>query len=169
MTSMAQQVTIEKNSFHVKYFNTTLSKRFYPIKITTNWNALPYQVASSGTVNLFKNHSNKHWVEYLPDVRVNWHQLLMLSILQWCTVYKQRQGSVMLEIDQWSVLQLLPHVRREYGCNFQSIQVHCIHVYAWKMAILLRYSEDPGSLRITRLECVEFNVKAVLVLPECCH
>ena len=56
----------------VKHFNTLVAQHFYPIKITTIWNALPSEVVSSRTVNSFKNSLDKHWVENPPNVRVNW-------------------------------------------------------------------------------------------------
>ena len=33
------------------HFNASVAQLFYPIKITTTWNALPYEVTSSRTVN----------------------------------------------------------------------------------------------------------------------
>ena len=33
----------------VKRFNTSLAQHFFPINITTTWNALPYDVVNSGT------------------------------------------------------------------------------------------------------------------------
>ena len=39
----------------VKRFNTSIAQHFYPIKITTTWNALPSDIVSSRTVNTFKN------------------------------------------------------------------------------------------------------------------
>ena len=39
----------------VEHFNTSVAPHFYPIKITTTWNALPNEVVSSRTVNSFKN------------------------------------------------------------------------------------------------------------------
>ena len=56
----------------VKHFNTSVAQHFYPIKITTTWNALPSEVVSSRTVNSFKNSLDKHWTENPPNVRVNW-------------------------------------------------------------------------------------------------
>ena len=56
----------------VKHFNTSVAQHFYPIKITTTWNALPSEVVSSRTVNSFKNSLEKHWAENSPNVRVNW-------------------------------------------------------------------------------------------------
>ena len=56
----------------VKHFNTSVAQHFYPIKITTTWNALPSEVVSSRTVNSFKNSLDKHWAENPPSVRVNW-------------------------------------------------------------------------------------------------
>ena len=35
----------------VKHFNTSVAQHFYPMKITTTWNALPTEVVSSRTVN----------------------------------------------------------------------------------------------------------------------
>ena len=56
----------------VKHFNTSVGQHFYPIKITTTWNAVPSDVESSRTVNYFKNSLDKHWAENPPNVRVNW-------------------------------------------------------------------------------------------------
>ena len=39
----------------VKHFNTLVAQYFYPIKITTTWNAPPNEVGSSRTLNSFKN------------------------------------------------------------------------------------------------------------------
>ena len=47
----------------VKHFNTSVAQHFYPIKITTTWNALPSEVVSSRTMNSFKNSFYKHWAE----------------------------------------------------------------------------------------------------------
>ena len=57
----------------VKHFNTSVAQHFYPIKITTIWNALPNEVVSSRTVNSFQNSLDKHWAENPPNVRVNWY------------------------------------------------------------------------------------------------
>ena len=56
----------------VKHFNTSVAQHFYPIKITTTWNALPNKVVTSRTVNSFKNSLDKYWAENPPNVRVNW-------------------------------------------------------------------------------------------------
>ena len=56
----------------VKRFNTAVAQHFFPIKITTTWNALPYDVVNSRTVNTFKNRLDSHWVDNPPDVQVNW-------------------------------------------------------------------------------------------------
>ena len=37
----------------IKHFNTSVAQYFYPIKITTNWNALPDEVVNNRTVNSF--------------------------------------------------------------------------------------------------------------------
>ena len=55
-----------------KHFNTSVAQHFYPIKITTTWNALPCKVVSSRTVNSSKNSLDKHWTENPPNDRVNW-------------------------------------------------------------------------------------------------
>ena len=55
----------------VKYFNTSVAQHFYPIKITTTWNALPSEVVNSRTVNSFKNS-----VAYATPIHANinhWH------------------------------------------------------------------------------------------------
>ena len=51
----------------VKQFNTSVAQHFYPIKLTTSWNALPSEVVSSRTVNSFKNSLDKHWAENPPN------------------------------------------------------------------------------------------------------
>ena len=56
----------------VKHFNTSVAQHFYPIKITTTWNALSNEVVTSRTVNSFKNSLDKHLAENPPNVRVNW-------------------------------------------------------------------------------------------------
>ena len=53
----------------VKHFNTSVAQHFYPIKITTTWNALPSEVVSSRIVNSFKKSLDKHWAENPPNVR----------------------------------------------------------------------------------------------------
>ena len=55
----------------VKHFNTSVTQHFYPIKITSTWNALPNEVLTSRTVNSFKNILDKHWAENPSNVRVN--------------------------------------------------------------------------------------------------
>ena len=55
----------------VKYFNTSVAQHFYPIKITTTWNAFPNEVVTSRTVNSFKNTLDKYWAENPTNVRVN--------------------------------------------------------------------------------------------------
>ena len=44
----------------VKRFNTSVAEHFSPMNITTTWNALPYDVVNSRTVNTFKNHLDAH-------------------------------------------------------------------------------------------------------------
>ena len=56
----------------VKHFNTSVVQHFYPIKITTTWNALPNDVVCSSTVNSLKNNLDEHWAENPTNVRVNW-------------------------------------------------------------------------------------------------
>ena len=57
----------------VKRFNTSVAQHFFPINITTTWNALPYDVVNSRTVNTFKTNSlDAHWKGNPPDVQVNW-------------------------------------------------------------------------------------------------
>ena len=53
----------------VKRFNTSIVKHFYPMKITTTWNALPSDIVSSRTVNTFKNRLDQHWELNPPSVR----------------------------------------------------------------------------------------------------
>ena len=54
-----------------KRFNTSVEQNFFPINITTAWNALPYDVVSSRTVNTFKNRLDAHWEGNPPDVQIN--------------------------------------------------------------------------------------------------
>ena len=49
------------------HFNTSVAQQFYPIKITTTWNALPNEVVTSRTVNSFKNSLDKHLAENPPS------------------------------------------------------------------------------------------------------
>ena len=56
----------------VKHFHISVAQHFYPIKITTTWNAIPSEVLSSRTVNSFQNILDKHWAENPTNVRVNW-------------------------------------------------------------------------------------------------
>ena len=53
----------------VKRFNTSIAQHFYPIKITTTWNALPSDVVRSRTVYTFKNRLDQHWELNPPSVR----------------------------------------------------------------------------------------------------
>ena len=69
----------------VKHFNTLVAQHFYPIKITTTWNALPNEVVSSRTVNSFKNSWDKHFAENPPNVRVYWLQSSTQCAIQMCT------------------------------------------------------------------------------------
>ena len=57
------------NSAAIQYISSTA---FFPINITTTWNALPYDIVNSGTVNTFKNHLDAHWEDNPTDVLVNW-------------------------------------------------------------------------------------------------
>ena len=66
MTSMTLQL---RNI--VKHFNTSFAEDFYPLKITATWNALPYEVVSRRTVNIFRKFLQKHWVQNPPDAKVN--------------------------------------------------------------------------------------------------
>ena len=74
----------------VKYFNTSVAKHFYPIQITTTWNALPSKVVSSRTVNSIKNILDKHWVKNI-EIQ-NWDH-------KYPRVHKQSYASVFLEMD----------------------------------------------------------------------
>ena len=56
----------------VTHFNTSVDQDFYPIKITTTWNALPSELVSSRIEKSFKNSLDKHWAENPPNDRVNW-------------------------------------------------------------------------------------------------
>ena len=56
----------------VKRFNRSAAQHFFLINITTTWNAIPYDVVNSMTVNTFKNHLDAHWEDNPPDVLVNW-------------------------------------------------------------------------------------------------
>ena len=55
----------------VKRFNTSGAQNFLPINIATTWNALPFDVINSRTVNTFKNRPDAHWEDNPPDVQVN--------------------------------------------------------------------------------------------------
>ena len=62
----------QKKKIIVKRFNTSVAQHFFHINITTTWNALPYDVVNSKTVNTFKNRLDAHWEGNHPDVQVNW-------------------------------------------------------------------------------------------------
>ena len=69
-TSMIGPEIVEKlNSEAIQYISSTA---FFPINITTTWNALPYGVDNSRTVNTCKNRLDAHWEGNPPDVHVNW-------------------------------------------------------------------------------------------------
>ena len=70
MTSMIEPEIMEKNISEV-IFNTSVAQHFFPINITTTWNALPYDVVNSRTVNTFNNHLDALWEDDPPDVQVN--------------------------------------------------------------------------------------------------
>ena len=59
----------KNNSEAIQYMSSTA---FFPINITTTWNALPFDVVNSRTVNTFKNYLDAHWEDNPPDVLVNW-------------------------------------------------------------------------------------------------
>ena len=56
----------------VKWFNTSVAPHFFPINITTKWNALPYYVVNSRPENTFKNGLDAHWEGNTSEVQVNW-------------------------------------------------------------------------------------------------
>ena len=58
----------------VKHFNTSVAHHFYPIKITTNWNALPSEVVSSRTLNSFKNSLDKHSIPQMSELTGSNHR-----------------------------------------------------------------------------------------------
>ena len=62
----------------VKCFNTSIAQHFYPIKITTTWDALPSDIVSSRTVDTFNNRLDQHW-ELNPPKYAN-HLLTMTFI-----------------------------------------------------------------------------------------
>ena len=57
------------NSEAIQYVSSTA---FFPINITTTWNALPYDVVNSRTINTFKNRLDAHWEGNATDMQVNW-------------------------------------------------------------------------------------------------
>ena len=70
MTSMIGPEIMQKNNSEA-IFNTSVANRFFPINITTTWNAQPYDVVNSRRVNTFKNHLDAHWEDNPADVQVN--------------------------------------------------------------------------------------------------
>ena len=56
----------------MKRFNTSVLQHFFPINITATWNALPYDVVNSWTLNTFNNSLDAHWKDIPPDVLANW-------------------------------------------------------------------------------------------------
>ena len=51
----------------LKPFRTSVAGNFFPIKIPTIWNRLPYDVVNCDTVNTFKNRLDKHWETNPPQ------------------------------------------------------------------------------------------------------
>ena len=51
---------------------TVVGQRFAGNGPRTTWNALPYDVVNSRTLNTFKNNLDAHWEDNPPDVLVNW-------------------------------------------------------------------------------------------------
>jgi len=45
----------------LKPFRTSVAENFFPMKMPTIWNRLPYDVVNSNNVNTFKNRLDKHW------------------------------------------------------------------------------------------------------------
>ena len=90
----------------VKHFNTSVAQTFYPIKITTTWNALPSLVVSSWTMNCFKNSLDKHWAAYPQNVRVlTFRNHRCRAAIQVCT--NSRRPAFCWKWTQQSVLLLL--------------------------------------------------------------
>ena len=50
----------------VKHFDTSVVQHFYHIKMTTTWNTLPNEDASSRTMISFKNSLDKYWAVNPP-------------------------------------------------------------------------------------------------------
>ena len=56
---------IELLQLIMKRFNKSVAQHFFPINITTTWNALTYDVVNSRVVNTFKNRLDAHWEDNL--------------------------------------------------------------------------------------------------------
>ena len=56
----------------VKRFNASIAQHFFLIDITTTWDAPPYDVVNSRSVNTFNNSLDADWEGNPPDVQVNW-------------------------------------------------------------------------------------------------
>ena len=72
----------------VKRFNSSVAQYFFPINITTTWNALPYDVVNSRTVKTVKNHSTGNtddvpsltWTVVVPaPLRTNRHTIRYIT------------------------------------------------------------------------------------------
>ena len=87
---MTKQETINGAKLIVKHFNTSVAQHFYPIKISTTWNALPYEVVSRRTVNSFKNSFDKHWLENPPNVRVNCNGIAIIDAVRNLSAHSRR-------------------------------------------------------------------------------
>ena len=63
------EIMEKNNSAAIQYI---CSKKIFTIKITTAWNALPYDVLNSRIISTSQNRLDSHWKENHPDVQVNW-------------------------------------------------------------------------------------------------
>ena len=81
----------------VKHFNTSVAQHFYPIKITTTCNALPWSCNQQNCVNTYKNSLDKHWAENPPNGRVK--LVAIVDAVHNSSVHKQLLACVLLEMD----------------------------------------------------------------------
>ena len=63
---------MEINEQWIDSIHHAVAQHFLQINITTTWNAIPYDIVNSRTINTFKNLLDAHWKDNSPDVQVNW-------------------------------------------------------------------------------------------------
>ena len=65
-TTRGHQLKLTKNRT-----NTSLQAHFFTNRVINNWNNLPSEIVSAGTINSFKNKFDKYWGHLMYSVDLN--------------------------------------------------------------------------------------------------